>query len=80
MNVLIPTEIKSITLSKDEVLLVRFSHGTIGRDQMLPFQERLCSMLQSQNILVYCADDIEFLKIRLEDKLINKLIDDEIQK
>lgn len=72
-------EIKKISLAPNEMLLVKLP-GKVTQEVMKIWAKKFQDCLGTQNVLVYCGESASLLKIALEEKLIEKLIDDEIQK
>ena len=79
MEDIIIKDVTKISLRADEVLLVRIPRD-VPQSTMHKFFNMLTGALNSQNVIVYSCDNIDFLKVALEEKLIDKLIEDEIQK
>lgn len=73
------TQVQTISLAKDEVLLVRLQQG-LSLQAMRRFEARLKEVLNTDKVLVFSVDDASFLKVKLEEKLIDEIVDREIQK
>lgn len=73
------SEIHKISLKEGEVLIVRLpdneSQETMGR-----FRKYLGEMLETKRVIVYCGQKIEFLKLGLEEALVDELIEKELRK
>jgi len=72
-------DIKKVSLAPNELLLIKLPEGS-SLELMAKWRDAVQESLNSPNVLVYTSNKIEFLKIALEEKMINKLIDDELQK
>jgi len=72
-------EIKTLKIAQNEALLVKCPNGT-SMATIRQFQNYLVNLLETNKIVVYASDSIEFLKVQLEEQVIDNLIDTELKK
>lgn len=80
MNISIPIEsIKTLKLEHNEILIIKLAPGTpqTTRQQWVKVFSKITG---HDKIVVYASDNVEFLKVELKERLIEQLIDEEIQK
>ena len=73
------SELQKITLKEGELLVVKMKEA--DRITMDRFARYLREMLETKRVLVYSApEDIEFLKLGLEEALVDEFIEKELSK
>ena len=72
-------KIHTLTIAPGEALLVKLPTGT-SMSTMNAMHSHLVSVLETNKIVVYASDKIDFLKIKLEEQLIDDLIEKELKK
>lgn len=72
-------QIHTLTIAPGEALLVRLPVGT-SMATMNAMHAHLVSILETKKIVVYASDKIEFLKIQLEEQVVDELIERELKK
>lgn len=73
-------KLQTIKLEPNEVLVVHLKDTYADLHTIKQIQEYLRNLLETQRILVYSGGQIDFLKVQLEEKLVDKFVDDLIQK
>lgn len=72
-------QINTLTIKPGEALLVKCPSGT-NMATLRQFQQYLVELLETKKIVVYADDNIEFLKVQLDEQVIDNLIESELRK